>query len=277
MADVVPAADGIYAGISDEVYHGDHSSLSSSGARKILATTPARFRWEQLNGRPPTKAFDVGHAFHTETLGTGPGIVVPHDPKAKNPHAWQTDEAKRQVAEARAAGQVPLKPDEAAAVAAMVEAVRTHPLAGRLFASGAPEQSIWWTDPATGARLRCRPDWLTEVLGEPVVVDLKSTEDASPQAWRKTAANYGYHVQDPYYRDGLEAIGLGPADFVFVLVEKSPPYLVATYRLTAEDVALGRARARRGIDLYARCLESGEWPGYALDFVEIPLPAWTAA
>ena len=36
----------------------------------------------------------------------------------------------------------------------------------------------------------------------------------------------------------------------------------------------GRRANREAIDLYARCMETGVWPGYSDDIVTIGLPAW---
>src|SRR5690242_19341825 len=41
---------GIYSGIPNDVYHSDPTpdgSLSSSGAKKLIATTPLHFKWDR--------------------------------------------------------------------------------------------------------------------------------------------------------------------------------------------------------------------------------------
>ena len=276
--DRVPAVAGIYNGISDEDYHGDLSSLSSSAARALLTMPPARWKWERDHGQKPSKAFDLGHGVHSLALGSGPGIVVPTDPASGLPYeTWQTKDSKAQVAAARAAGVVPLKLAEAEQAEAMANALRAHPLVGRLLADGQPELSLWWEDPATGVRLRARPDWLRYLSGEPVMVDVKSTEDASPAAVRKTVEAYGYHMQDPFYSEGLVALTGEAPDFLFAFVEKKPPYLVAVYRVSDDDRALGHSRNRRAIELYAKCADSDDWPGYPPEIQEVTLPPWAAA
>jgi hypothetical protein len=277
MTAVLEAQTITLAGVYDipaDVYHRDPvegGSLSSSGARKILQS-PAKFRWERDHGRAPKKAWDIGHAAHKVVLGAGPELVL-FPGTGKNPEAWQRDDDIAAVAALRAEGKVPLKPSDWDTVHAMADAIRRHPLAARLFepAGGEPEQTLVWLDEPTGVWRRAMLDWRR---GR-VIVDYKSAASASRAAFTKAVGNFGYHQQDPYYRDGVAALGLAddPA-FLFVVQEKDPPYLVAVYDIDDEDLRIGRERNRRALEMYRDCTESGLWPGYSNDIETIALPSW---
>lgn len=257
--------------LAERLYHAD-PALSSSGARAILKS-PARFAYDRVHGRPDTQAFDEGKAAHSLVLGTGAPLVVPRDGLGVPYSDWRSDDAKAQVAAARAEGCVPVKADQLAAVRAMVAAVRRHPRAGALLdrdGPGQPEVSGFWLDSETGAECRVRFDWLRP----DAIVDLKTTDDASPHGFARSAAKYGYHQQDPWYRDGAAALGLGDLPFVFVVVEKDPPHLVACYELDDEALAAGWRRNRRALELFARCTETGRWPGYPEHIQRLSLPRW---
>ncbi len=62
--------------------------------------------------------------------------------------------------------------------------------------------------------------------------------------------------------------------FVFIAVEKTPPYAVALYELDAEAVDLGRALARRDLARYANARDFGVWPGYPDAVQSLSLPKW---
>lgn len=145
-----------------------------------------------------------------------------------------------------------------------------------------------------------------------VIGDLKTTEDASPEGFAKSMANYRYDVQAPYYLDGVkkaleqgkcippvegasemsvywidEATGVlcrcrpdwwrgYPKNFVFIAVEKKPPYAVGVYVLDSASTEIGRAIYQHDLQVYAECLASDKWPGYG-DLVQtINMPAWHA-
>lgn len=263
---------GVYRGVSDSDYHADADSLSSSGARMLL-TCPAAYRYtvDHPDDGSSTDYFDIGTVVHTLVLGVGrPMRELPFD-------KWNSDAAKKARDEAIAAGEVPLKPSEAAQARAMAKAVHDHPLAAALLRDGEPELSLWWQDRATGVMLRARPDWTPTVNRRRrlILTDLKTSKDPRPSEFGRTAASFGYHMQAAWYPDGARELDLDPDPaFVFVLVGKTPPYPVSVVELDADAIELGRRRNRRAINLYADCLETGHWPAYGDDVHLVGLPKY---
>lgn len=165
------------------------------------------------------------------------------------------------------------------ALHAMRDKLFEHPAARALLTKrGRAEQSFYWVDLQTGELLRCRPDYLTHCG---IVVDLKTTRDASPDGFASSIQNYRYDVQHPFYLDGIAAaIEQGkldrpaPRSFVFVGQEKEPPYSVGVYWLDPEDVELGRLEYRADLARLAECRTADRWPGYGDDVQMISLKAW---
>lgn len=268
---------GIYVDLAAEDYHADPvpgGSLSSTGARTILQTCPALFRHEQLHGASGTKReFDIGHAAHRLVLGDGPDIV------RIDATEWRTKRVKADVQAVRDEGGVPLKPDDYQMVHDMADAIRRHPVASRLFdpARGRPEQSLFWRDEPTGVMRRARLDWLPYPgAGRLVIPDYKTCGSAGPSALARAVDEFGYHQQDDWYRAAARALDLADdtAAFVFVCQEKTPPYLVTVIELDATARRIGAARNRRALETYARCVETGFWPGYSDAIEYLSLPPW---
>lgn len=262
---------GVYD-LTNAEYHAD-PALSSTGARRLLPPScPAKFDYLRSHPEQTSEAFDLGHAAHDAVLGSGPEIVLV---EARD---WRTKAAKEKAAAARERGAVPLLLDQWNRVLEMRAALLAHPFAGKLFepGSGQPEASLFWRDDRTGIMRRARPDWLRDPGGDRLIVpDLKTADSADPADFARQAARYGYHQQGAWYLDAVRALGLADdAVFVFVVQEKTPPYVVSVVQLDAAAMRIGAALNRRAIDVYVQCSERGEWPGYVEDVALASLPRW---
>jgi len=266
---------GLYPDIPEELYHADPvpgGSLSVSGAKLLLPPScPAVFKYNRDHGHRASKAQDKGTVVHGLVLGTGAPVSVIG---AKD---WRTKKAQEARDEAIAEGMVPMLADDWQECAEIAQAVKTHDVAAGLLAGIDAEVSMFWEDPQYGIWLRGRMDAMTSAWGFPCIVDFKTTADCSPEHFAKSVAEYGYHRQDPWYREGLAtALGCDPGeiDFVFITVATTPPYLVMVYRLTPEDVELGTEQNRIAREIYRDCTAASVWPAWSEDIEELPLPGW---
>lgn len=259
-------------------YHA-HPALSSSGARRLIQTCPATFKWERDNGPTQKRAFDFGHAAHGLILGTGQPLAIWTDTDS-----WRAKDAIAFRDNAYKEGHVPLLAGEFEQVQAMAATLRAHPLAARLLNpdNGVAEQSIFWTDPRWGVERRARLDWATEIDGLPVVVDYKTSTTADPKTVGRKVADFGYHQQHAWYLDAVRAADMSedPA-FAFIFQEKTPPYLVSVIELDERAVNLGRDLNEQALEIFRDCTASGVWPAYAdetaITTVDVPRWAYNAA
>lgn len=248
--------------IPEAEYHADRDSLSVTGA-KVLIKSPAKFRWQQNN--PVHKdAFDFGHAAHAKVLGVGAEIVA-IDVDSKRGKAW-TEPAEA----ARADGRIPLLRKEADAVDAMSEAVLAGKARPLFEGEGANEQTIRWDE--EDVQCRARLDRLTPHG----IVDLKTTIDASPSGFGRSAANYRYDLQHATYVRGIEATTNERLPFIFVAVEKTEPYPVALYVLPPDAIDRGDRSRIDALDIYRRCRDTNQWPDYPTDITELTWPRWAS-
>lgn len=271
--------EGIVQGLEESLYHA-RPELSSTEARLIL-DSPAKYRWKKDHPPlvEPSKKFDVGSAVHSRVLGTGyEAVPIPAEYLASN-GAASTTAAKTFIAEVRAAGKIPLKESEFQPINDMAEAVLANPSAVALFAQeGMAEASVFANDPDTGVACRARFDFLPEQKERRIVaVDVKTAVDASPAGFEKAVANHGYDTQRGHYLDVLKwATGEMPhgfePEFLFVVIEKEPPYLTAVYQLTPQWSNMGHTKAAHARALYAEAVETGVWTGYPTDINFIAPP-----
>ena len=92
--------------------------------------------------------------------------------------------------------------------------------------------------------------------------DLKTTDDASPKAFLRTAYQYNYHLQAATYLRTFEKYTkVRPMGFRFVVVEKET-YQGAIYDLGANIATDGIIKLENCIKTYTECVKSGVWPGY---------------
>lgn len=99
--------------------------------------------------------------------------------------------------------------------------------------------------------------------------DLKTTIDASEDAWPRKVFHDHLDWQAAMYLDALRCVlGKGYRSFGHVIVESEPPYEVTHRPLSEEFLNRGRDRYRAALGRYCRCLKSGEWPGYGTQVTE---------
>lgn len=260
---------GIIDGLDENLYHA-HEALSQS-QMKVLLDNPARYRWQLDHPQPHRDVFDFGHAVHAKILGVGLAIA------ALDFDSWRTKAAQEAKAAARAEGKVPMLAADVAKVDAMAEAALSHRAARAILENSGPvEQSMFWTDEATGVACRGRVDKVAHTRNGAALVDLKSCVDASPHGFTKAVWNFSYHQQRGTYTAGYEAITGELPGFYFIAVEKDAPHFTAVYAL--DDVATRRGDDlyRDALDLYVRCSEADDWPAYGDDVQTLTSPRWAS-
>ena len=159
-------------------------------------------------------------------------------------------------------GCVFLTETEMAMVMAMRDSVMDSPNAVTLFQGAHSELSVFaWHDDIL---VKCRPDIWNESHG--LLIDLKTTTDASPEGFAKSCRRWRYHVQDAWYRHVVAKATDVDADdlsFVFCAVEKTPPFAVAWYTLDPADADRGWCDALADLSVYRTARENDDWSGYS--------------
>lgn len=243
-----------YQQMTAEAYHAEDAVSASLLKRR----TPAH----ALVPTETTPAMELGTATHAAIL----------EPEKFNAEYsvldadLRTKEGKARRDELIASGQKILKPDEWSQIEGMATSVHQHPEANALLAWGIAELSMFWTDPETGLRCKCRPDWAVD---QTMLVDVKTCQDASPAGFARAVVNFGYHIQAAHYMAGT-----GADRFVFIAVESKPPYAVGVYELDALALDEGWRKRQAAIHRWNECKQTGVYRAYSDSIVTLSLPAW---
>ena len=178
--------------------------------------------------------------------------------------AWQAEEEA-------AGGRELVKRADLDAALRMRDAVWAHPTARALLTGAITERTLIWQDAETGLICKARLD-AASPLGGPA--DVKTATSAHPREWARQAARLRYHWQAAHYLTGCVALGHPAEAFPFIVVESSPPHIVAVYELDHDSVEAGYCQLRKAFRRYAECRRANTWPAFGEYIETVRLPAW---
>lgn len=223
--------------------------------------------------RAPTRRMDFGTVSHAAILEPHiiDDLIVEISPDVLTSNGQRRGKAWDEFT-ANLNGKIPFSSGEVRAVRAMQQAAWSHPIAGRLLrAKGPIEQSLFWKCPRSGLSRKARIDKQADQF----IVDLKTTDDVSPAAFARVAANLDYDFQAAYYSDAVEQVFGERRHFVFIAQGVNQPYPTRVYKLNADAELAAFQDMERTLMQIAECFDSGDWsePGEN-EIVELGMPRW---
>lgn len=107
-----------------------------------------------------------------------------------------------------------------------------------------------------------------------VITDYKTTQTVKPADFGRHAFNLGYYLKMALQRDLFKAAFQEERPIVVRLLaqEKKEPFLPLAFRMTTEQLKLGRGQYTSVIHQFAECVKHDVWPNYENDADEIELP-----
>ncbi|MCL1789968.1 MAG: PD-(D/E)XK nuclease-like domain-containing protein [Peptococcaceae bacterium] len=241
---------------------------------KLVTKSPAHYMANLINPRPHTPALLFGILVHALVLERDRWeeafVVAPAvDRRTKAGKAAWTE------FEEQSAGRTVIDQDTFDRADGVAGAVSIHPVCRALLQGGETEKTIQWADQGLAGKARLdlyKPGW---------IVDLKTAASADRDAFTRACLSYQYHMQAAWYIDGTKAAGLGDCNFIFVAVEKDPPYAIACYAPDDEMISFGRSEYQAALTTYLTCEKTDHWPGIGWDYTSeryeiqpIHLPPW---
>lgn len=286
--------DGIYYGIDFDVYQSWQAMNKSRLGYLVPPSTPRHFRHHEDHPTDSTRAQAAGNLLDCLLLEPDEfQLRYTQRPQWANAICDVCSAAPGQPCTSTAKGKnfgKPLKDghdsrwklhvptgveittrqlDDAQAV---VREIMDHPTAGPLVKESQHQVSMIWTDPDTGARIKARPDMLSEGMA-----DLKKCRpgDASVDRWKYVVDQYHYQIQAAMYLEGYAILtGQSDATWLWLAVETDPtgkqPTMIALHSATDDMLEAGSREWHAALKLWLHCKETGTWPGYP----ETPQPCY---
>lgn len=252
-------------------------SLSCSIAKILVEQSPAHahLAHPRLGGAATTgtAAMDRGSLIHRLLLGKG-AEIVPVDAED-----WRTKAARDAREQAREEGKIPVLLSGLVDATEATLRIKATLAEMGITLHGDSEVPLLWQERTTQGDIWARAmlDHIVERAGLLHVYDIKTTENAHPDACLRTAIRLGYDIQAHAYTRAAELVWPdyeGRVSFSFLFCEPVSPYAVTVAQLDGIMRERGRRRWDRAVDLWSRCLHSDTWPGYAQEPVTLWSPEW---
>ena len=232
-----------------------HPAVSRSQLFR-LRESPEKFKYYEDNPEPPTPALIFGQLLHAMVLQPD---TVDRD-FAVTTFGRRTKSFDKQQAELPEAVTLVTESEFEQAVA-MKKKLESIDYVRQLL-SGEREKPFFWTDDLTGEECKCRADCITNINGLDIIVDLKTAENADTDTFMRHAVKYGYDLQAAMYSEGVRKCTGKECAFVFIVIEKKPPYAVNILQADKTFITHGYDMFRELIGTYHECKQTGNWWGY---------------
>jgi hypothetical protein len=259
---------GRFDDISLEDYH-KMEGWSKSALDKVHKSMAHYF--ESLTNKETTAALEFGSAFHSKVLT--PELFQKEyviEPVFGDLRTKAAKELRAQFI-LENPNKKSINFESAAKIDLMAESIFDHPVASQLLTEGDAEHSFFWVDDKTGFKCKARPDY---VRRDGIIIDLKTTSDASWFGFQKSIVNYRYHAQGGHFTNGVSKVtGSNYNTFILIAIETEAPYNVACYNLDEDSLNVGRKSIEMDFDKILE-YEKTEWGGYPCMIMDMHLPPW---
>lgn len=233
--------------LSDQDYF-NSPAISQSDLKEILKSPKHFYHKKFVSKEEPTFAMRLGSAVHMAVL----------EPDEFNKKYICTDLDKRTKAFKDAAyNKIALSRDESETVLGIKSALSQSEEINNLLKDAHIEHALFWKE--NGIDCRAKFDAVSDK--HKLVIDLKTTESAYWNDFRQSIIKYQYDFQCAFYSKGLSVIGK-PYDFLFIAVEKKPPYEFSLIKISQDDLITASQIVDGCISTVKICMEKNTWPGY---------------
>ena len=264
----------LFRGLPNSVYHSIQAFSSGIMGQMDKNLAYTKWRLDHFGMEKKTPAMSFGSAAHACCLGDPDWDRYVRMPELNL--RKKDDQAERDWYHLTYGADYCIDQNDYDNILAIRAALWNHPQA-KIFLAAMEEielSTFWLWESSLWPRAilnKARYDGYCPSLG--AIIDLKTTLDASPKAFSYEIEDRRYFRQAAQYLSGAAALGLPVDRFIFIAVEKTPPFSIGVYALSPRAVKKGIDERDDHLSKLAGALESGVWPDYTSnDFLELDLP-----
>lgn len=250
--------------MSNDAYHLD-PAISSSDVKAVYNKSLLHWKYSV---RKETAAFDLGSAVHAMVLE--PDLeLVRRGPADRRGDKWKDAKMAADL------DGIILLPEGEYDVAETIAANVLANMPAWMDRAGYREASFFARDRLADLNTKCRPDIF--IPDDGLVIDLKTCQSASPRMFSRDVHTYAYNLQAAFYLRVLQDAGFEADRFVFLAVEKEPPYAVGIHEIDADYLDTSHAIVTQ---MLLKIRDAKETNSYTTGWPEINMigrPGWLLA
>lgn len=258
--------NGLHKNLSNDDYHANQTHYSSSRIKEAKKSLAHFKNYEPIGYKDE---FKIGNAFEAK-------LADPEDWKkykilkmSSRPEPEKTMGSKLnkewlKMNEEAIGKEFLLNDKEGEIVESMVNACFDKPLIKKIVERSEKQWSIFGID-RNGLPYKTRPDLVLVMGGEALIVDIKSTRDASRKRFGRQSEDLEYPLQLAMQVIGVESLGLKVREYLYLACEKCSPSYAEIYNVPLGMIASFKEDYYYYSKKLVEAIETGNFPSYTKD------------
>lgn len=264
--------------LSNEEYHSKKEFISASNLRE--AKTPFHYKLLQDAVREPSKAMDLGTAFHTMFLEPekfeyfmfdDTDKVIELQSEFTNPRASKKyKEWKESVLLKNTSNAPVVSKEDFKLLWSAHKRIKADEFIKTLSKDALKEVSIFATNEQL--KLKVRPDIVARVtetnketfrsagidceIGDAIIGSLKTTRSAHPDHYRKDVVKMEYHISEAFYHDVLQKVFFEHKIHIVFIASEPATGLYMVYTLQEDFIHFGRQEYSKRLNLLLESIKT---------------------
>ena len=241
-------------------YYQSSEYVSNSMLNNLSGQSPEYFRFRMDHPQLATPAMKFGSALHMNVLQPEEfnkhyAVSPKFDKRTKIGKAEYAEFVKKNFF------KICITEAEFEMIEQMTMKLMKDSTIKKLLTGGEKEKIITWHNETHDVECKGMIDCYKEKAN--IIIDLKTTQDASYNGFKRSILKYKYHKQAAFYMDAI-----GADEFYIIAIEKSPPFNMNVIQIGADMIDDGRYMYNQELEIYNYCMENDYWPGQGYDYLD---------